>query len=58
MRASTSRLDRAPAAAPTAPTAAAWMNSRRRRYSFLSVISDERMSGARFSNMESLLFEL
>jgi hypothetical protein len=43
------------AAAPIAVTAAAWMNSRRRRYSFLSVISDDGISEAFFNSMAFLL---
>src|SRR4030081_1127628 len=35
------------------PPAAAWMNSRRRRYSFLSVISDDLMSDCFFTSMET-----
>ena len=44
-----------PANAATAGTAAAFMNSRRRRYRFSSVISEERMSRARLMIMGSLI---
>ena len=50
-------VPRTPAAAAAAVPAAAWMNSRRLKYSFRSVISELRMSGGLLDQHTYLLYE-